>query len=801
MDLSLSGICGRAKRVPARHNLLAYYRTSIADGRLIAYRPIGSATPQVKGSLFSGAGTGAVTGLLTTDTITTPHGTVTDGVEKVPDGNFDSGTTAGWADTTTGATKAVVDFSGREKVLKTTNIATSNVSQALPISGLTVGTKYRVSAFGFAPSGNTRVKAASIFVTETTASRRYINSEDTWESMSFDFVAAGVTTLLYVNSVATGALISIGDTAYFDNLSIQQLMQATPTCTTNGVLTISADCWDIEWLRDGVLIAYWPGINVSAAFELDASGNGHHLYLTTTTIVEALDGNGTNWANEMGFTVADGENQFLHDPGTEAIPDGYIIPSLADGSGSCAWSWGVDPLSVTINATPTDVTAQSMGIATVDIQWGTTHFEGSSDGGTIYTTLPTMNVETKTVFSRLDMKGTYCVDLRGLTHLKYVVDYTAGGLTNPANVSTVLFAEYPESFNTDITKASVFYEPDSSIVGTPALLTSGRTLDDVELSTGTLYAHAGENISKSINYGTSWLNVISSGEPWGAATLNNGAVRKLHNGKLLVIVANNAGQTEIYLSDVNEANFVKTYNFTQEGIVSPGFGLSVYQDIILFAPYKEQPRLSTDPLHAYASQDGGSTWSIVFTAPETATWHTHDIVYDPYSTRIWITNGDDFSRANVLYSDDFGATWHTLWADGLSSKSQFTSISIMPDCVIFGTDQVGYQGAYIWYRNNTGNTDVYEPCYSRGLPGRSGDASYRGKQYWDCDDVVYYTSKNPTSIIATKDGVNFYEVWVSPDPLETLNFICGVDVNNKIIGFGNHGALIATAPTWSEVTN
>ena len=166
--------------------MLAWYRGVIADGKLVAYLPrAGSTTPQVKGSAFTGAGTGACTGLLTTDTITS-QGTV-------------------------------------------------------------------------------------------------------------------------------------------------------PTCTVNGTLTISATCWDIYVHRDGVLWAYWPGINVGATFELDASGNGHHLYLTTTTIVEVVDGTGTNWANERGFTVADG-SQYLSDTLGGVIDHGSRIPSLIDSSGCAAYS-------------------------------------------------------------------------------------------------------------------------------------------------------------------------------------------------------------------------------------------------------------------------------------------------------------------------------------------------------------------------------------------------------------------------------------------------------------------------------
>jgi len=78
-----------------------------------------------------------------------------------------------------------------------------------------------------------------------------------------------------------------------------------PTCSVNGTLTFPGpDCWDIDVFRDGVLWASWKGINVGQATELDASGNGHHLIgIVGTAITERLDGSGSMWANEAGFSL------------------------------------------------------------------------------------------------------------------------------------------------------------------------------------------------------------------------------------------------------------------------------------------------------------------------------------------------------------------------------------------------------------------------------------------------------------------------------------------------------------------
>ena len=121
-----------------------------------------------------------------------------------------------------------------------------------------------------------------------------------------------------------------------------------PSCTVNGILSFPADpnCWDIWVHRESEDWAYWPGINVGPPVkdppittwtELDASGNGHHLIgIMGTTIPERLDGSGTNYANEVGFSVADG-SQYLDDAGGDVIGAGWRIPALVDGSGCAAY--------------------------------------------------------------------------------------------------------------------------------------------------------------------------------------------------------------------------------------------------------------------------------------------------------------------------------------------------------------------------------------------------------------------------------------------------------------------------------
>lgn len=454
--------------------------------------------------------------------------------------------------------------------------------------------------------------------------------------------------------------------------------------------------------------------------------------------------------------------------------------------------YGVDVTNVAV-----DVSTYTYALVSVILGWGTGHFESSVDGVT-FATISAKNTDTGTTFSRIDKIGLYYVDLRATNRLKYVTDYTLGG-TGVHTATADLFSQYSAFSVPEISRPSSYYAP-SPLVGSLVPTPSGRYVLDVDNKTGALYATAGPYISKSINYGASFANILTAPLPWGTASLNSGTIKKLDSGRLLVIIYNNAGNTEMYLSDTNETNFVLVNSFPVEGTVSLGFGISIYGSTILFAPYKQQTRLATDPLHIHMSRDGGLTWSHAHTAPATQTWHYHDVAFDPYRQRIWFTCGDYRPLANVFYSDDWGATWKTLWITGVA-PTQFTTIHPMPNLVVFGTDQSGYHGAYRCFFKPDGS-HVLEPIYARCAPGGNGAASYRGKQYWDAK-AVYFSSVSPSVLIATKDGETFYTLWGSPIANTAISLIFGEDVNHKLIFYGTNAGvpsvMVCDAPVWSAI--
>jgi len=150
-------------------------------------------------------------------------------------------------------------------------------------------------------------------------------SHTTQQVKSSGFLGAGSATV--TGLLTTDTITATGD---------------APTCSVDGTLTFPGpDCWDIDVFRDGVLWASWKGINAGKDAELDASGNGHHLIgIVGTTITERLDGSGTMWANEVGFSVADG-TQYLDLYMKTAVGAGWRIPAFYGGSGCAAYVFEV----------------------------------------------------------------------------------------------------------------------------------------------------------------------------------------------------------------------------------------------------------------------------------------------------------------------------------------------------------------------------------------------------------------------------------------------------------------------------
>jgi hypothetical protein len=132
-----------------------------------------------------------------------------------------------------------------------------------------------------------------------------------------------------------------------------------------------------------------------------------------------------------------------------------------------------------------------------------------------------------------------------------------------------------------------------------------------------------------------------------------------------------------------------------------------YNDIVLLASYE----LSDYEENQYANEvilstDGGKSFERILEVPlktkNAANLHIHDVEYDPYADRIWVTVGDN-GNSQLYWSDDLGKSWETIADQG--DVTMMTQIAAFKDCVCFGTD--GYpEGIIRWERE--GPTDAPE---------------------------------------------------------------------------------------------
>lgn len=163
------------------------------------------------------------------------------GPELLINGDFNSDV-SGW--TPTGAVFEWVAGTGK----LTVNVGGVRQDIVTQTPGLIAGVRYILSARLFAPSTNTVNNAATISMTDGGSVgdglSAQVNSEDVWETVSFEFIPTGSHLVVHLLSldrdVAWGA---IGDVAFFDDISIRianplnsDMTGSTPAQPFSGVL-------------------------------------------------------------------------------------------------------------------------------------------------------------------------------------------------------------------------------------------------------------------------------------------------------------------------------------------------------------------------------------------------------------------------------------------------------------------------------------------------------------------------------------------------------------------------------------
>lgn len=215
----------------------------------------------------------------------------------------------------------------------------------------------------------------------------------------------------------------------------------------------------------------------------------------------------------------------------------------------------------------------------------------------------------------------------------------------------------------------------------------------------------------------------------GGANHTVGGIHEMFNGEVLVACTNGSNFSVLYVSlgwAANPATATWTRVLTAtNGIFAPQYSLTDFSSgpngvVYLIDSNSAQTlggeaNAATDATRGgfgMLSTDFGKTWTKVFDLVAYATsrgfqyaagLHTHGSAYDPVDDRIYQCYGDNTGQgkdvagigfAQVVYSDDRGATWNRLPnpskfdtnAPGSATTIQYISVAPLETCVLFSPD-------------------------------------------------------------------------------------------------------------------
>lgn len=168
---------------------------------------------------------------------------------------------------------------------------------------------------------------------------------------------------------------------------------------------------------------------------------------------------------------------------------------------------------------------------------------------------------------------------------------------------------------------------------------------------------AGNQIFYSSDGGENWNRICSGGyfnSPQWALAIPN---------KSIVVCDRKPGDIyEIHYSENFKNDSHTNWNLkvtADAGVFSYRYGLSNRGNVIAVTTYGLMSA-KNPPRFLYLSRDAGKSWATIeveriedMVSP--GDYHIHDVEYDPWANRIWLSNGDR-DNSCLQYSDDWGRT-------------------------------------------------------------------------------------------------------------------------------------------------
>jgi hypothetical protein len=194
------------------------------------------------------------------------------------------------------------------------------------------------------------------------------------------------------------------------------------------------------------------------------------------------------------------------------------------------------------------------------------------------------------------------------------------------------------------------------------------------------------NVSKSTDGGISY-NVIYAGTNYKVIrnifrdSRGTFFVGQDHTGGMMISVGNESNWTFIHPFVCNASG--------TEGINGTFWYMDEAKDGSLILGEYARGGGTNPPVNCsfiHKSTDGGLTWTIVYNSTKAGHpgRHIHIVATDPYTGKIYASQGDSISADAILRSDDNGTTWKEIYNGSL--QAQPISIVFTPTCRIFGSD-------------------------------------------------------------------------------------------------------------------
>ncbi|WP_331233514.1 beta propeller repeat protein [Natronorarus salvus] len=221
---------------------------------------------------------------------------------------------------------------------------------------------------------------------------------------------------------------------------------------------------------------------------------------------------------------------------------------------------------------------------------------------------------------------------------------------------------------------------------------------------GVMYGRSGPRVLRSEDWWESTETIYSFAGDVGE--YNDNIVQNVlvpENGRIIAGVGGRglghkaSGRIELLDEDLEGSTTV--YHF-EYGRLTGSFGHVVYGDVIVLGAYGQSDFEGGNHANEVVlSTDGGGSFERILEAElhtkNAPNLHVHDVEYDPYAERIWVTVGDG-GNSNIYWSDDMGGSWDRI-TDDANLDLQPTQVAAFEDCVVFGTDS-SPEGIVRWAR-------------------------------------------------------------------------------------------------------